>query len=104
MKIADIKKEIKRIQELQFFNAMNDHWSAEDFAFDRKCNAQIAELKKELETERGHLKVGDKIKCHDKDEALDVMHQLALELIDTDFEYHGDEIWLVITKIEAKGE
>ncbi len=49
MEIKDIKNEIKRIEQLQFMNAMNDHWSADDVAFDRKCSEELRVLKAQLE-------------------------------------------------------
>ena len=36
------------------------------------------------------LKFGDTIKCHDKDEAVNLMIELAKEDIDTDFLYEKD--------------
>lgn len=45
------------------------------------------------------LEVGDTIQCKDKENAVDVMIELAKEGIDTDFDYKDDKIYLVITKI-----
>ena len=48
------------------------------------------------------LKVGDTIKCHDKDDAINYMIELAKENIETDFMYEKDGtdgLWLVVTKI-----
>ena len=48
------------------------------------------------------LKVGDTIKCHDKDEAVNLMIELAKEDIDTDFLYEKDGqsgLWLKVEKI-----
>lgn len=45
----ELEKELKDWQTRQFMNQMSDHWCAEDYAFDRKCNEVIAGLKKQLE-------------------------------------------------------
>lgn len=48
------------------------------------------------------LKVGDTIKCHDKEDMVDLMTELAKENITTEFMYEkdGEEgLWLVIEKI-----
>lgn len=57
MRIADIEKEIERIQNQQFMNAMNDHWSESDYDFDRKCTARLKELRAELATLKGEANV-----------------------------------------------
>lgn len=46
---AEIEKKIEDVQKAQFMNAMNDHWSADDIAFDRKCNEDIKKLKALIE-------------------------------------------------------
>ncbi len=49
------------------------------------------------------LKVGDTIKCSTADEAIKYMTNLALEGIETDFEYGHDGqkgIWLRVLKVE----
>lgn len=51
-------------------------------------------------------KVGDTIKCADKDDCIKTMNELAKEGIETDFLYdRGGEkgIWLEVTKIEKRG-
>lgn len=51
------------------------------------------------------LKVGDTIKCHDKDEMIDLMHELEKENIETDFMYEKDGVkglWLVVVKAGAE--
>ena len=48
------------------------------------------------------LKVGDAIKCHDKDEMVEVMQKLANEDIFTEFLYEKDGeqgLWLIIEKV-----
>lgn len=48
---------------------------------------------------------GDTIKCHDADDLINAMQELAQEGIETDFVYEMDGkkgFWLVITKV--KGE
>lgn len=50
------------------------------------------------------VKVGDTIKCHDKDEMLQVMTNLAKRGIFTDFMYEKDGMegyWLVVEKVEV---
>ena len=47
------------------------------------------------------LKVGDTIKCHDKDDCVNYMTELAKCDIVTDFLYEKDGehgLWLVVTK------
>lgn len=49
------------------------------------------------------LKVGDTIQCHDKDDAVNTMTELAKENIETDFMHEKDGIqglWLVVKKIK----
>ena len=58
-----------------------------------------------MEQKNATLKVGDTIKCHDKDDCVDYMTELAKCDIVTDFLYekegeHGS--WLVITKVGGK--
>lgn len=48
------------------------------------------------------LKIGDTIKCHDKEEMVDLMMELEKENITTDFMYEKDGIkglWLVVERI-----
>ena len=48
------------------------------------------------------LKVGDTIKCHDKEEMVDLMMELEKENITTDFMYEKDGqkgLWLVVEKV-----
>lgn len=49
------------------------------------------------------LKVGDTIKCHDKDEMVEINIALEIENIHTDFMYEKDGkrgLWLVVTSTE----
>lgn len=51
------------------------------------------------------LKVGDTIKCHDKDDAVNTMTELAKENIETDFMYEKDGVkglWLFVKKVGGK--
>ena len=48
MEIIDIKREIERIRKAQFMNAMKDHMTEADYAFDRKCEKDIQALKEQL--------------------------------------------------------
>lgn len=46
------------------------------------------------------LKVGDTITCHNKYDMIDVMHELEVEGIETDFDYSGDKPRLIVTAIK----
>ena len=51
------------------------------------------------------LKVGDTIKCADKEDCVNTMVNLAKEGIETDFLYEkdGEEgLWLVVIKVKAQ--
>ena len=51
------------------------------------------------------LKVGDTIQCHDKDDAITYMTELAKENIETDFMYEKGGVkglWLVVKKVGGK--
>ena len=51
------------------------------------------------------LKVGDTIKCHDADDMIHIMQELAKENITTDFMYEKDGVkglWLVVERIGKK--
>lgn len=51
------------------------------------------------------LKVGDTIKCADKDECVNLLRELAKEEIHTDFLYEKDGeqgLWLEVISIGAK--
>lgn len=50
------------------------------------------------------LKVGDTIKCADKEDMISTMQELAKENIETDFLYEKDGkqgLWLEVIKIET---
>lgn len=50
------------------------------------------------------LRKGDTIKCSDAEEAAYLIHELAMEDIETDFLYEKDGekgIWLVVTKVRT---
>ena len=54
-----------------------------------------------MEQRNATLKVGDTIKCHDKDDLIKAMTELAKCNIVTDFLYENDGehgLWLVVTK------
>ena len=54
-----------------------------------------------MEQRNATLKVGDTIKCHDKDDLIKTMTELAKYGIFTDFMYEKDGengLWLVVTK------
>ena len=46
------------------------------------------------------MKVGDTITCHNKYDMIDVMHELEVEGIETDFDYSGDKPRLIVTAIK----
>lgn len=51
------------------------------------------------------IKVGDTIKCHDAEEMISLMHEMAAEGIETDFMYEKDGIkgrWLVVEEVGAE--
>ena len=51
------------------------------------------------------LKVGDTIQCHDADDMIHIMTELAKENITTDFMYEKDGVkgwWLVVERIGKK--
>ena len=51
------------------------------------------------------LRVGDTIKCHDADDMIHIMTELAKENITTDFMYEKDGekgLWLVVERIGKK--
>lgn len=50
------------------------------------------------------LKVGDTIKCHDKDDMADTFQALQKEGVDTDFLYEKDGkkgLWLIVLSVEG---
>ena len=51
------------------------------------------------------LQIGDTIKCHDADDMIQTMQELAKEDITTDFLYEKDGrsgLWLVVERIGKK--
>ena len=51
------------------------------------------------------LQVGDTIKCHDKEEMVNLMTELEKENITTDFMYEKDGVkglWLLVERIGKK--
>lgn len=70
--------------------------------YDRK----IKELEENKETRQmtkiRSLKKGDTIKCHDKEEMINLMYELQKENIETDFIYEKDGVkglWLIVTNV-----
>lgn len=49
MSKEEIKEQIADWEQRKFMNSMADHWTAEDYEFDRKCREKIEELKALLE-------------------------------------------------------
>jgi len=55
-------------------------------------------------TKKNNLKVGDTIKCHDRDDMIETMLSLAKENIECDFLYEKDNqkgLWLIIERIDG---
>lgn len=50
--VEEIENEIDVVEHKKFMNAMNDHWSAEDYEFDRESARKLEGLRKELEDAR----------------------------------------------------
>lgn len=48
------------------------------------------------------LKAGDTITCHDKDDLIDTMFELAKSGIETDFYYSEDKPRLIVTAIKEE--
>lgn len=55
MSREDIEEKIKNLESSQFFLAMKDHWSSNDFSKDNYYTSEIRKLRQELEdmTQKG---------------------------------------------------
>ena len=63
------------------------------------------ELDKRYKRKEPVLQVGDTIRCHDKDEMVNISMELDNEGIDTDFLYEKDGqkgLWLVVVDIKKQ--
>ena len=61
--------------------------------------ARLGNLARTIMNREDNLNVGDTIKCHDADEAISLMQELAKEGIETDFIYYdGDGIGLEVVR------
>lgn len=49
MSREEIEKKIERVRDEIFCNQMNDHWSKEDYEYDKKKNEELKQLEKMLE-------------------------------------------------------
>lgn len=47
--IEELKKELKELKEKEFMLQMCDHWSSDDYKYDRELNEKIRKLEKEIE-------------------------------------------------------
>jgi hypothetical protein len=47
--------EIASWHSKQFYNEMNDHWTSEDYNYDRQCENNIKKLEKEYKEKYGDL-------------------------------------------------
>lgn len=50
------------------------------------------------------LKAGDTITCHDKDDLVDTMFELARSGIETDFDYNDVKPRLIVTAVDKGGK
>lgn len=50
------------------------------------------------------LKAGDTITCHDKDDLIDTMFELARSGIETDFDYNDVKPRLIVTAVDKGGK
>lgn len=47
--IEELKKELEELEHKEFMVQMIDHWSAEDYRYDRELHEKIMKVKKEIE-------------------------------------------------------
>lgn len=48
-RLAKLEKELEELEHKEFMVQMIDHWSSEDFRYDRELHEQIMKVKKEIE-------------------------------------------------------
>lgn len=48
MTSEEIRKQIEAIEQDKWENKMIDHWTREEFDFDRECNIKLMQLREEL--------------------------------------------------------
>lgn len=47
--ISELKKKLEELKHKEFMLQMIDHWSAEDYRYDRELHEEIMKVKKEIE-------------------------------------------------------
>ena len=47
--IEELKKELEELKEKKFMLQMCDHWSSDDYKYDRELTEKIRKLEKEIE-------------------------------------------------------
>ena len=48
-KLEELEKQLEELEHKEFMVQMIDHWSTEDFRYDRELHEQIMKVKKEIE-------------------------------------------------------
>lgn len=48
-KLIKLKKELEELEHKEFMVQMIDHWSTEDYRYDRELHEKIMKVKKEIE-------------------------------------------------------
>lgn len=48
-KLSELKKKLEELKHKEFMLQMIDHWSAEDYRYDRELHEKIMKVKKEIE-------------------------------------------------------
>ena len=48
-RLEELEKQLEELEHKEFMVQMIDHWSAEDYRYDRELHEQIMKVKKEME-------------------------------------------------------
>ena len=48
-KLEELEEKLKELKHREFMVQMIDHWSAEDYRYDRELHEEIMKVKKEIE-------------------------------------------------------
>ena len=48
-RLEELEKELEELEHKEFMVQMIDHWSAEDYRYDRELHEKIMKVKKEME-------------------------------------------------------
>lgn len=48
-KLSELEEKLKELKHKEFMVQMIDHWSAEDYRYDRELHEKIIKVKKEIE-------------------------------------------------------